>query len=220
MTFWALAVEWRLEVRFTTKLDPFDPQTWSEQESRYFGEVDAALAAGSDLLISNGKPEHAVYLVEKFLAHAKKSVRLFSGRLSRAVGGVEVYGSPEVGEAADKLLTNLGALQIVLEHDIDVDEGAAWAAHPLVRIKDRLEKEGRLTGHLEIRQASEESLAHLRRFNFLNHWMVMDDSAYRLETDARKATAHVNFGDAEMAGMLAHIFDRLFKDATPLPSPP
>ena len=207
-------------MRLTMKLDPFDPQTWSEQERRYFGEVDAALVASSDLLISNGKPEHAVYLIEKFFTHAKESIRLFSGRLSRAIGDVEVYGNPKVGEAAEKLLANQGNVQIVLEHDIDVDDGVVWAEHPLIQIRDRLEKEGRLTGQLEVRQASEESLTHLRRFNFLNHWMVMDDRAYRLETDARKATAHVNFGDAEMAGMLAHVFGRLFKDATPLPSLP
>ncbi len=201
----------------TTTLDPFNPDTWSEEEKAYFEKVDTALAQGADLLFSNGRPQHAVYLIEKFFTHAKKEVRLFSGRLSRTVRGVEVYGNHRIAAAVENLLTANVKLQVVLQDDIDVDAGQTWVDHPLARIEARLKQAGKLSGSLDIRQSSPDSIRHLEEFSFLNHWMVMDRTAYRLETNVRRAAAHVNFGDGKMANMLADIFDDvLFKSAKQL----
>lgn len=201
----------------TTALDPFNPDTWSETERAYFHKVDSALERGTNLLFSNGLPEHAVYLIEKFFTNAKEEVRLFSGSLSRAIRDVEVYGNPKVAAAVEKMLSSGVSLQVVLHNAIDVDEHESWVDHPLVRIKNRLKREGRLSGSLHIRQCSQDGIRHLEKFKFLNHWMVMDRTAYRLETDIRRARAHVNFGDREMAGILADIFDDvLFCSAKPL----
>ena len=204
----------------TTTLDPFDPGTWSERERTYFEKVDSALALATNLLFSNGLPAHAVYLIERFFANAKKRVRLFSGNLRRTVGGVDVYGNPRVAKAVEKMLTGGVSLQIVLHSAIDVDVNETWIDHPLVRIADHLKKAGGVSGSLDIRQSSRDSIEHLRKYKFLNHWMVMDRTAYRLETDIRKAKAHVNFGDREMASALADIFDNvLFRSAEPLMRP-
>ena len=204
----------------TIALDPFEPSTWSEKEKVYFEKVDSALAQETNLLFSNGLPQHAVYLIEKFFTNAKTKVRLFSGSLRRTVGGVVVYGNPRVAQAVEKMLTGGVSLQIVLQNAIDVDVNQTWKDHPLVRIEDRLNEAGRVSGSLEIRQSSKDSVRHLEKFKFLNHWMVMDRTAYRLETDIRKTTAHVNFGDREMAGALADIFDNmLFRSAKPLTRP-
>ena len=200
----------------TTTLDPFNPDTWSETEAAYFRKVDSALKDGTDLLFSNGLPQHAVYLIEKFFMNAKEVVRLFSGSLSRVIGGVEVYGNPRVVTAVEKLLSSGVSLRVVLHNSIDVGENETWVDHPLVRVANHLAN-GRLSDSLEIRQSSKGSIEHLVKFKFFNHWMVMDKTAYRLETDIRRARAHVNFGDSEMAGTLADIFDDvLFRSAIPL----
>lgn len=198
-------------------LDPFDSKTWTKDERDYFRAVDKALKGSIDRLISNGKPQHAAYLIEKFLAHAQQVVRIFSGRLARAVNGVEVYENDQVLAAAEKLLKKGASLHIVLEQDIDLRTGETWTDHPVAQLACRLRKEGMIDGVLDIRQASEGSLTYLKDRDFPYHWMIMDESAYRLETDIGKAKAHANFGDGEMAGKLARIFDHLlFNRATPL----
>lgn len=199
----------------TITLDPFVPDTWNETERDYFRRVDQAVEQRANLLFSNGLPEHAVYLIEKFFMNAKEEVRLFSGRLSRAIGGVEVYGNRRISSAVEKMMAAGVSLHVVLQDAIDVDTNETWIDHPLVRVHRGMGKEK--LGSLEIRQASAAAIEHLRQFKFLNHWMVMDRTAYRLETDVRRAAAHVNFGDSEMAGVLADIFDDvLFKSARPL----
>ena len=204
----------------TIVLDPFDSDTWSERERTYFERVDSAIALETNLLFSNGLPQHAVYLIEKFFTNAKEKVRLFSGSLSRTVGGVDVYGNPMVAKAVEKMLTNGVSLQIVLHNAIDVDVDETWIDHPLARIADRLNKTGGVSGSLDIRKSSQDSIEHLRKHEFLNHWMVMDRTAYRLETDIRRAKAHVNFGDSDMANVLADIFDDvLFRSAERLVRP-
>ena len=201
----------------TTTLDPFNPDTWNEREKTYFDKVDQAIEQRTNLLFSNGMPEHAVYLIEKFFTNAREIVRLFTGSLSRTVGPVEVYGNPSVATAVRKMLTRRVQLRVVLQSEIDVRSDETWVDHPLVRIERKMKEDGTLRGLLDMRQASPDSIEHLKKFKFLNHWMVMDKTAYRLETDVRRAVAHVNFGDADMAGALADIFDDvLFSSARPL----
>ena len=198
-------------------IDPFDSTTWTKDEQDYFLAVDEALADSIDRLISNGKPQHAAYLIEKFLDHAQQVVRIFSGRLARTVNGVEVYGNDKILAAIDKLLKKGASLHIVLQQDIDLRTGETWTDHPVAQLASRLRKKGVMNGVLDIRKASKGSLAYLKDKDFPYHWMVMDESAYRLETDTKKAKAHANFGDDEMAGKLARIFDRLlFEQAIPL----
>ena len=198
-------------------LDPFDQRTWTKDERNYFYAVDEALDGSANRLISNGKPQHAAYLIEKFLAHAQKIVRIFSGHLARNVHGVAVYENARVLAAAEKLLKKGASLRIVLEGEIDLREGETLADHPVQQLAHRLRNEDAMKSKLHIRQASKDSLDHLRSRNFPYHWMVMDESAYRLETDIGKAKAHANFGDGEMANRLARIFDHLlFNQATPL----
>ena len=107
-----------------------------EEMSRptYYQIVDQAFQSERTRFISNGRPEHAAYLMEKFFAEAKSSVCLFSGHLSRVVGGVEVYSSKEVINAAKSFLRRSGSkLDIILAGDIDVDEGESAEDHPLLK---------------------------------------------------------------------------------------
>lgn len=195
-------------------LDPFDESTWNEDQRWYFEHVDQALETGEDVIISNGKPEHAVFLIHRFLENATEVVRLFSGRLAQTYGGVEIYRNRYVGQAAEKALQSGTDIRIVLEADLDV-EGENPDHHPLVRLAQELREAGELAGTLEIKKASSASIRFLKDKEFRYHWMTMDDQAYRLETDTKNTKAHVNFGTPQVARSLATIFDNtLWPDAT------
>ena len=192
------------------RLDPFNEGTWSDDERRYFEHVNEALECEEYKVISNGKAEHAAYIIHKFLTRARTTVRIFSGRLSRTYNGVSVYGNRHITKAAASFLAAEGrTLRIVLQDELDLHEGQTPADHPLVVAAQELQENRGLRGSLEIRQASKAAMDYLTENNYRNHWMIMDEHAYRLETNTEKAGAHVNFADPRTAGALAAIFDGL-----------
>ena len=191
-----------------TDLNPFDRSTWSGDERRYFQLVDEALARMENRIISNGRVEHAAYIIHKFLTHATGRLRVFSGKLSRTYNGFSVYGNDAIIDAACAFLARPDReLTVVVEHGLDLEPDETTEDHPLVRAIRR--KQNQLQGTIEIRRASQPDVKYLRDKNFSNHWMIMDDHAYRLETNLEKAGAHVNFADRETAGALAKIFDTI-----------
>lgn len=195
-------------------LDPFDSTTWNSDEKRYFGQIDSALNERLDLPLSNGKPVHAVYLIDKFLRHATKNIRLYSGNLRQAWDEIDVYRHARILDAAKALLCRGADLLIVLEGKID---GGSVTEHPLVRSAATWRDEGLMKGLLDIRQADQASIDFLKGRGFNHHWMVMDEQAYRLEADTGDVKAHVNFGDRAVGKALCDIFDKhLFQMAKPL----
>ena len=64
------------------RLDPFNSVSWSADEREYFESVERAFLSRDDTLISNGRPEHAAYLIKLMLANARRHVRLVSGGLT------------------------------------------------------------------------------------------------------------------------------------------
>lgn len=190
----------------TKALDPFDDSTWSDDQRWYFDHVDQALEAHENVIISNGKPEHAVFLIHRFLSNAKAVVRLFSGKLSQTYGNVQIYGNAHVSDAASKALGEGVDIRIVLEDSIDAEHEEA-ENHPLVRLAREMDAAGTLKGSLRIYKASAKAHEFLDDFRY--HWMTMDDRAYRLETEPEKAKAHVNFGDSDMVSSLSDIFDNV-----------
>ena len=93
-------------------------------------------------------------------------------------------------------------LTVVMEEDIDVDPGQFANDHPLVRMASECKSNQQMQGSLEIRRVSGSAIDMLRRNNYCYHWMVMDDRAYRLETDTVHVKAHVDFGDAKTTAAL------------------
>lgn len=182
----------------------------------YYSLLDAALENKTDAVLSNGRPEHARFIIQRFLEHAKGTVRLFTGQLKRTFNGVQIYEDKTIRKVAKEFLGREGTrLAILLQNDIDVEEGEA-ENHPLV--KDILEAAQRheLKGTLEIRKASDNDVEWLCTSDFPYHWMVMDEEAYRLETECEQAKASVNFGDPKMAEALAKLFDRIFANGRPM----
>ena len=198
----------------TKVLNPFDPSTWGDDEKLYFNQIDLALEESLNLPLSNGKPAHAVYLIDKLLRNATKNIRLYSGNLRQVWDDIDVYRHEVILDAVSVLLKRGADLFIILEEDID---GGSVMEHPLVRSAFKWNDEGLLKGLLDIRQADQSSIAYLEERDFNHHWMVMDEQAYRLEADTGDIKAHVNFGDEVVGEALTKIFDRrLFRMARPL----
>ena len=191
-------------------VNPFDPDTWTEEERFYFEYVDEKLDAKENVGISNGKPIHAVYLIEGFLSRATQQVRLFSGKLSRtSESGTPIYADPHVAAAALKFLSKEGSrLTVVLEKDIDVEAEQSVEDHPLVNEILAAKERNEVAGTFELCQISDEALQFLDRHEVHNHLMILDEQAYRIETDLEEFKAHVNFGDTKSAGILANLFDK------------
>ena len=191
-----------LSQREDRRISIFDPDAAAEADRLYRQLIDQVAADGEDRLISNGRPEHAAYLIRKFFSHASADIRLYTGRLARAFGRSEVpvYADKDVIESAKQFLRRPGTrLTILSEHALDVDFGRAAEDHPLIRslVKDDLKR-----GSLDVFRLNQTSKSPF-------HFWVMDDTAYRVETDHRKAKALVNFGGGEMASQLVTLFDLL-----------
>lgn len=184
-------------------------------EDEYRQVVDGAIRKGKNMPISNGRPEHAVYLIQKMLEHAEEVVRIFSGTLIRKLDGVSAYEDDQILDAAQKFLARGGKMKVLIERAIDVDKDQNWTDHPLVGV-GRSAPPG--SGLFEIKQVPEEQLKELSEAKILYHWITMDEQAYRLEMDTKKARAIANFGNPETALALIVVFDDLFAKATPLPS--
>ena len=198
----------------TKVLDPFNPRSWDDDEKLYFKQIDLALEEELNLPLSNGKPAHAVYLIDKLLRNATKNIRLYSGNLRQVWDDIDVYGHEVILDAVSVLLKRGADLFIVLEDEID---GGNVREHPLVRSAFKWNDEGLMKGLLDIRQADQSSIAYLEGHDFNHHWMVMDEQAYRLEADTGDIKAHVNFGDEVVGKALSKIFDRrLFRMARSL----
>ena len=121
-----------------------------------------------------------------------------------------MYADAHVVEAARHLVSREGGkLTVVIEQEIDVEPGQSATDHPLARMASQLKTEGKMQGLLEIRKAPKAAIEFLRMKKYCHHWMLMDERAYRLETDTEEVKAHVNFGDSATAGALVAIFDQL-----------
>ena len=179
-------------------IDPFDNRTWSGEEKDYFRAIDSALESKENRYISNGRPEHAAFLVHRFLTHADEVVRIYSGNLSRTHGDVDVYGHPSVVDAAYGFLKRGGRIKVVVQKPLDVPDGTASKDHPFARAAS-----DQCKGSLVIKKVGSAEQALVPNY----HWMVMDTVAYRLETDIENARAHANFGDPKFAEVLASAFD-------------
>lgn len=182
----------------------------------YYSNIDECAENKTDQLIPNGLAEHAVYLMSKMFSNAIEHVRLFTGELTDAITRnvkdgtpqtVPVYTEPKLIEAARNFLKREGSILDILVQD---DSGNI-ALRGFVQIIQKMKAEGEVIGTVNIRKANPEIMS------LKNHFMVMDDMGYRLETEHKNTKAVANFGDKEFSCSLAKVFDNvLFKNGTPL----
>lgn len=182
-----------------------DPNAAVTAEKLYRQMIDAAAESGERKIISNKDPRHAAYLVETFFKRAKRHVRIYTSRLARKIGSEQVYASPQLIDEARAMLAKDGSqVSIIVQDDLDVDEGMKVIDHPLIAALSHAD------ARLRVFQYDAE-----RQFD---DFAVMDESAYRAEIDGDKATAIANFGNPEFASLLAQLFDSMVrsKDCQPI----
>ena len=192
------------------RVRPFDSETWTDEERRYFEYIDEKLASGENVGISNGKPVHAVFLIERFIRKARSRIRLFSGKLSReSDSGVPIYSDPHIAIAVLEFLSKKESnLTIVLENQIDINPLEKSEDHPLIQKIVEAERQKKILGKFELRKANDDALKYLNKYDAKTHFMILDEQAYRIETDLEEMKAYVNFGDASSVEILSAIFDR------------
>ena len=88
----------------------FSVDTTDSEEQMYFKLIDKAIEHPEDNVISNGKPAHAVYLLNKFFETAKHSIKIYTGNLARTFDGVMAYADPQMAKSAVKFLSQEGSL--------------------------------------------------------------------------------------------------------------
>ena len=145
-----------------------------------------------------------------FCGRATQQIRLFSGKLSRtSESGTPIYADPHVTAAALEFLSKEGSqLTVVLEKNIDVEPGQSVEDHPLVNKILTAKERNEVAGTFELCKISDEALQFLDRHDVHNHLMVLDERAYRIETDPEEFKAYVNFGATKSASILANLFDK------------
>lgn len=196
-----------------SEIDSFisDPSLWSEDEKLYFENVDWFLEKSSNNDLSNGKPSHAVYIINALLKRTTKKLRIFSGQLKlrssddMRYGGLPLWSDTAVVKSIVNFLSGGSgrSIEIVVEKSVD----GGWEKHPIVKAVKELKKEGKLKGSLSLRQLKPDQMKSFKENKIPYHFVVSDDCAYRLETDTQKAEAIVNFGDCNVANTLSRVFD-------------
>lgn len=181
----------------------------------YNRTVDECADEGRNQIISNALPEHARYLMSRMLRKARSRIRLYSGSLEQSVQSpqgcgtaapapVRVYADPDLLAAVEEFLRVEGhALSILVQKDVD----GGVEDHPLVCLVQDLKARGDLRGSFELKRLNGEQA----KIN--NHFMVMDDTAYRFELDHNPCRAQANFGDSKTAQALADLFDNFLLPA-------
>ena len=191
---------------FTDARDIFEDAT--DEERRYFQLVDRAMeAADPSEPISNGKPAHAVYILNTFLQNAEEHVRICTGTLARTFDGVLAYGNHTLVQSAHRFLSKPDTrLSIIIVDAPDIDDGQGIEHHPLLAgLKDVDE------GRLRVSSLRGDTAA-----DFNHHFVVMDSEALRVEVEPDKAKAFVIFGDESFAEGLANLFDSMEEDSEQL----
>ena len=184
----------------------------SGEEQAYFQAVDAVFQSQEDRIISNGEPAHAVYILNKLLEGAERSVGIYTGKLAQTFNGVLAYSDPVIAESAAKLLSKENSeLTIVIAGKPDVPDGQPIRKHPFLAALSKQE----IRGKLRVVEASETDREEV---NF--HFVVMDNKAVRIEIDTADAKAYVNFGRPDLAAKFGELLSLVEADSKPLFSLP
>ena len=144
--------------------------------------------------IYNGSTEHAVIVVEAMFAHARKRMRILSGKLN-----ARVYSPDEViGQARLFLADPSHQVQILLEDDSALKDNPFY--------EEFSDQE-----NVKFKKVPEDFQV---LYDF--HVLVMDDDSYRFESDKTEHAAIAAFGDKDGAMNLGGMYDYLWNNSEEL----
>lgn len=166
-------------------------------EIDYYELVENCASKKLDVEIANGKIDHAQILLEAMLRHGKKNINIFSGELKEELYSdfrfqtwVQVY-----------YLISKGTLTFIIQNLDDLEN------HTLYSFVKELDPEFKRIKFYIVNKDSEASKEE-------NHFAIMDDSAYRLETDDENVKAKANFNDKSKNTELTTKFNTFLTQST------
>lgn len=185
-----------------------DSQPADHDTKLYFELIDRLAKKPKDLLVSNGLPEHAAYLIFTLLENAKKNIALYTSTLAKAIGGVRIFSDTNIINAAVNFLeTPNTTLQILVSDQLELAEGLEPKDHPFV---NAIVSDKNVHGSFGISRISDDSM------KFQYPFLVVDESAFRVELEPSEARAVANFNEPKFATRLNKLFQHLAQSATPL----
>jgi len=173
-----------------------DKEMEKKIDPNYKDIINRCAEAGENFVINNGNAMHAAYLLTKFFAMAKKQVRIFTGELF-----AKVFDDPHLINAAVNFLSNDADRKIVVAFQEEEGKNSRVLERDFVKKLTTTLPEN--SGKLKIYSIS------LDLDGQVNHFAVMDSSAFRYELDHDKKSAVANFGDQKNSNKLKQFFDKL-----------
>lgn len=165
--------------------------------NEYYEIIDQCAKNLENFTIPNSEQIHAIYLIKTLFKNAQSNIRIFTGRLFEGV-----YGNEDLQEEARNFLRKDAdnSVRIAYQEPLDIANCA---------FIQTILNDDRRKGSLKLWNASE-------KFKDINtHFAVMDDKAFRFETDHANTKAIANFGDPDNAKKLVEIFDKI-SESSPL----
>jgi len=153
--------------------------------------IDECAKDQKNLEISNGNSIHATYLIKALFKNAEKEIRIYTGSLSD-----EIFGNDELIDTAIKFLTEKEDRSVKIAYQEICDEDTIKSRE---FVKEILNND-RIKNKLEVWDVSSAYK------DITNHFTLMDETAYRFETDHENKRAIANFGDYASAKTLKGSF--------------
>lgn len=156
-----------------------------------------------DAEFTNKGPEHASIVVSRIFEYAKYSVKIFTGTLNS-----QVADSPKYMQALHRYVNSGRPLFVIVEEMpqlVDCSNALKFVIessnNPLLNVKYKI-----ATPEF-IESVSNSFISHNPY-----HFMIADDSIYRVETEREEFKAICNFNDEKITKRLAKTFDAFFNN--------
>ncbi|MDE0680087.1 MAG: hypothetical protein OXI11_07735 [Gammaproteobacteria bacterium] len=197
----------------TTARSIFLSGNTTKEEQEYFRLIDEIAGKQESRIISNGKPAHTIYLLYKFLHCARHKISICSGRLLQELPGktdsVLAYADPALARAAIHFLGRENTeLSIVVADKDGLDTKGEPQNHPF--LKALVDAGAAIKGRVTVAASRNDPMEA-----FPYHFLVMDDTALRVEIDTESAEAYVNFNDPVLNERLQSLFHLFQEDSKP-----
>ena len=166
----------------------------SAEADLYKQNIERLMLTGSSELIANSLPEHAAALLACFFRHAASEIKIVCTQLRDIV-----WDAPELLTAMRSAARNGRTIQIVVRNSPERESQFVRAFQ-----EEQRNTPGKLFIQLD-GQSHSDLIPKLR-----NDFAVMDQKAYRWETDGKDVTAVACMNDPNLATVLSGVFDRMY----------
>ena len=170
--------------------------------AEYQKAIELANSSKNNHVFPISTPEHASIILSTIFEHSKEEVNILAGNLSGTVSNSKTYL-----DALDSYLKSGKTLRVLLTDMPNINS----LAYQLIEKHSKLPD-----AKIELRIATEVAKYNIAESfdNKYVHFVVGDDSRFRLETDSTNYQAFANFNDPVYARKLNEIFDRTFASST------